>query len=61
MAKPLSGRRWFEALGRRHKSLGIRYLLQRQAMHSWPMWARRAYCRGRLYQSLNLARQEQLP
>lgn len=56
MAKPLAGKRWFEALGRRHESLGIRYLAQRSAMHGWPLWAKRAYCRGRLNQAPNLVK-----
>lgn len=43
--KPLSGKRWFEALGRRERSKGLpgwtggyRY--------SWPLWAKHAYSDG---------------
>lgn len=56
MSKPLAGKRWFEALGRRHESTGISYLSQRAAMWGWPLWAKRAYCRGRLDEAPNLAK-----
>lgn len=54
MTKPLAGKRYFEALGRRHESLGLPYL--RAATLGWPLWARRAYCRGRIYQTENHAK-----
>ncbi|MFN3985727.1 MAG: hypothetical protein ACK4KV_09555 [Rhodocyclaceae bacterium] len=53
MPKPLSGHRWFVALGRSHESRGVRYLTQRGAMHGWPLWAKRAYCLGRIQQIEN--------
>ena len=56
MTKPLAGKRYFEALGRRHESLGYPYLAQRGAMWGWPLWAKRAYCLGRIQQAENHAK-----
>ena len=47
MAKPLAGKAWFEAQGRRAASLG-QPIIRRQ---SWPTWARIAWARGWLVQS----------
>jgi hypothetical protein len=53
MAKPLAGKRWFEALGRSDKSRGV----PRSAKHyAWPAWAQQAYMRGRMLQGVNLAK-----
>lgn len=53
MAKPLAGKRWFEALGRSDKSRGV----PRSAQHyAWPAWAQQAYMRGRMLQGVNLAK-----
>ncbi len=54
--KPLAGKAWFYALGQRHEALGITYASWRQRMHGWPLWAKRAYCLGRLQTKTNLAR-----
>lgn len=56
MKRPPAGRRAFEALGRRHEAIGLPYLTFRSCTLSWPMWARRAYCSGRLNQHTNLAK-----
>ena len=50
MAKPLAGKRWFEALGRRAKSKGEPILTGRIERSKWPMWARSAYTCGWLDQ-----------
>lgn len=53
MAKPLAGKRWFEALGRSDKSRGV----PRSAKHyDWPAWAQQAYMRGRMLQGVNMAK-----
>ena len=53
MAKPLAGKKWFEALGRSDKSRGV----PRSANHyAWPAWAQQAYMRGRMLQGVNLAK-----
>lgn len=48
--KPLTGARFFEALGRRAKSQGLPILYCRLDRLKWPMWARRAYTCGWLDQ-----------
>lgn len=50
MAKPLAGKRWFEAMGRRASSKGLAALHGRQDRQRWPMWARQAYAAGWLRQ-----------
>ncbi len=50
MRKPLSGKEWFEARGRRAQSLGLPMNHKRHEQQSWPMWARCAWARGWLYQ-----------
>lgn len=50
MSKRIAGKRWFEALGRRHESLGITVAEGKGTRALWPIWARQAYFRGRLYQ-----------
>ena len=52
--KPLSGARWFEAMGRRERSKdmpawtgGYRY--------TWPLWAKHAYTSGWLDQRIQCA------
>lgn len=56
MKRPPAGRRAFEALGRRHESIGMPYQTFRRHTLSWPLWARRAYCAGRINQQPNLAK-----
>lgn len=48
--KPLTGWRWFEAMGRREKSQGRPMLYGRLERIKWPMWARSAYASGWLDQ-----------
>lgn len=48
--KPLTGKRWFEAIGRRAKSKGMPLLAGRIDRIKWPMWARRAWVCGWLDQ-----------
>lgn len=48
--KPISGARWFEAIGRRAKSKGMPLLAGRIDRIKWPMWARRAWVCGWLDQ-----------
>jgi hypothetical protein len=43
MRKPLAGKRYFEALGRSHQSLG---LSSWRVTRNWPQWARVAYVLG---------------
>lgn len=50
MSKRVAGKRWFEALGRRHESLGITVQESKSIRVLWPFWARQAYFRGRLNQ-----------
>jgi hypothetical protein len=47
--KRLSGKQWFEELGRSHESLGIYYLVNDKT-NNWTLWARKAYCIGRINQ-----------
>lgn len=44
--KPLSGKRWFEALGRRAYSIGEALSVTRQKRKKWPMWAQHAFMAG---------------
>jgi hypothetical protein len=53
--KPVSGKRFFIALGRSEESRGVPYLTNRQLRQAWPEWAVRAYCLGRLHQVPDLA------
>lgn len=50
MAKPLAGKAWFEAQGRRAASLGQPIIHGRLERQSWPMWARIAWARGWIVQ-----------
>lgn len=50
MGKPLAGKAWFEALGRRAYTQGLPLDYQRAMRNHWPMWARSAWARGWLYQ-----------
>lgn len=50
MGRRTSARQWFNSLGRRHESLGVPMPPYRNA---WPLWARKAYCLGRLEQNEN--------
>lgn len=50
MGKPLSGKAWFEAQGRRAQSLGLPMNFKRHEHQRWPMWARSAWARGWLFQ-----------
>lgn len=49
-AKPLAGKRWFEALGRRAFSQGLPINYERSQRNYWPMWARCAWARGWMQQ-----------
>lgn len=44
--KPLSGKRWFEAMGRRAYSIGEALPVTRQKRKKWPMWAQHAFVAG---------------
>lgn len=44
--KPLAGKRWFEALGRRAFSIGEALSATRLKRKKWPEWAQRAYVVG---------------
>ena len=46
MSKALTGKRWFEAQGRRAQSMGFPMNYKRSEHQSWPMWARCAWARG---------------
>lgn len=50
MCKPLAGKAWFEAMGRRSYTQGFPLDYQRAMRNHWPMWARSAWARGWLYQ-----------
>ena len=50
MSRPLSGKRYFEALGRSAQSRGLPMNYERSKRSTWPMWARCAWTRGWLYQ-----------
>lgn len=53
MTKRLSGKTWFEAIGRSDKSRGV----PRSPKHyAWPEWAQQAYMRGRMLQMVDCAR-----
>lgn len=45
MSKPLTGKRWFEAMGRRARSQGKPMWLG-QDRQQWPMWAKHSYMAG---------------
>lgn len=51
MKKPLAGKRYFEAMGRRAASQKMPIHYDRIARQQWPMWARQAWARGWLDQS----------
>lgn len=53
MSKPIAGKRWFEAMGRRSTSLG---LPRDTRFYGWPKWAQQAFMRGRLVQHVNYAK-----
>ena len=50
MGKPLSGKKFFEAMGRRAYTQGLPITYERSMRNHWPMWARSAWARGWLYQ-----------
>lgn len=50
MSKALTGKRWFEAQGRRAQSLGYPLNSKRLERSLWPMWARCAWARGWIHQ-----------
>lgn len=50
MGKPLSGKKFFEAMGRRAYTQGLPITYERAMRNKWPMWARCAWARGWLYQ-----------
>lgn len=50
MGKPLSGKKLFEAMGRRAYTQGLPITYERAMRNHWPMWARSAWARGWLYQ-----------
>lgn len=43
--KPLSGARWFEAMGRRERSRGLPAWTGGNR-YAWPLWAKHAYTDG---------------
>lgn len=47
--KPISGARWFEALGRRERSKGLPAWTG-GSRYAWPLWAKHAYTGGWLDQ-----------
>lgn len=49
--KPLSGKRWFEALGRSHAKYARPSRITQREQRDWPQWARTSYARGVLVQS----------
>lgn len=53
MSKRLAGRRWFEAMGRRHEALDLPFKPYRALIATWPVWAKRAYLKGRNDQPRN--------
>ncbi|CAN7447455.1 hypothetical protein LJR066_002796 [Acidovorax sp. LjRoot66] len=46
MKRPLSGRAWFEAQGRRAASTGLPRTPLSQMWRNWPAWARDAWSQG---------------
>lgn len=50
MAKPLAGKRLFEAWGRSASSRGLPLIHKRLERRPWPMWARSAWARGWIMQ-----------
>lgn len=44
----MKARVWFHALGQSHEARHVPYILQRKAMQPWPLWAKQAYCAGRM-------------
>lgn len=50
MGKPLSGKNFFEAMGRRAYTQGLPITYERAMRNHWPMWARSAWARGWLDQ-----------
>jgi hypothetical protein len=46
MAKPLAGKRLFEAWGRSAASRGLPLIYKRLERQPWPVWARSAWARG---------------
>lgn len=47
MTKPLAGRRLFNAMGRRHESIGVPAKAVQASIEKLPSWAQRAYWTGR--------------
>ncbi|TDV39575.1 hypothetical protein C7405_101694 [Paraburkholderia caballeronis] len=60
MGKPLSGKRAFEAMGRRASATGLPLLLKRMERLGWPRWAREAYARGWIQQQTSRQRTERI-
>lgn len=58
MAKPLAGKRWFEAQGRRASDQGKSLLGGMKTRQAWPKFARAAYSRGYLIQQPNPHKRE---
>lgn len=58
MSKRVAGKRYFYAMGQRHEDLTITYLATRGAMQFWPLWAKSAYCLGRLQSGPNLIKRQ---
>ncbi|WP_157684938.1 hypothetical protein [Robbsia andropogonis] len=50
MKRPLSGKRYFEALGRRASSQGLPLNSGRIERRVWPFWAQCAWARGWIMQ-----------
>jgi hypothetical protein len=50
MRKPLAGKAFFEAMGRRAYTQGLPIVYERAMRNMWPMWARSAWARGWLHQ-----------
>lgn len=50
MAKPLAGRKAFEAMGRSARSRGLSMSALRSMRQDWPLWARQAYAAGWIVQ-----------
>lgn len=50
MKKPLAGKRFFEAMGRRAASQEMPFIHDRLAKQAWPVWARSAWARGWIMQ-----------
>ncbi|WP_369055008.1 hypothetical protein, partial [Burkholderia gladioli] len=60
MAKPLAGKRAFEAMGRRASSMGLPLNHKRMEKRGWPMWARSAWARGWIQQPSSRQLTEQI-